>query len=75
MGPGQELKSIAWHHIAISECNIVRDKKLVKFAATSREGVVTYIVLVRDVYCKLFMAVLYKTARLSSRKLLFPFTQ
>lgn len=75
MGHGQELKSIAWHHNAMSESNIVRDKKLLKFAASSREGAYSYIVLVHDVSCKLFMAVLYKTARLSSRKLLFPFTQ
>lgn len=60
---------------AISDCNIARDRKLLKFAATSRGEVATDIVFVHDVLCKLFMAVLYRTACLSSRKLLFPLTQ
>lgn len=59
----------------ISDYNIARDRELLEFATTSREGIATETVLVHDVFCKLFMAVLYITARLSSRKLLFPLTQ
>lgn len=37
VGPDKKLKSIAWLHTAISGCNVVRSKKLLRVAVTSRE--------------------------------------